>query len=464
MDHSDSTVSKIQFSADYDVVVVGGGTTGSSAALAAARGGAGKVAIVDTYGFLGGFAVSKCTWLGFHDPERRLVVRGIPLEIAERADALGGATAVYFDPIWNSAIYVNPTWLKVALGDMTREAGIDLYLHSLATSVRKSDDATVSGVIIHNKQGCQLLNARMVVDCTDTADVAVLAGARATFGRTCDGKPQVASTILDIGGVDMDELFKWFSAHPDQIRPFPLNPEILPGLLRKMRNGPVFGMGAFPSLVEQAVGDGVDFPRDRIVGIGFPQLGEMKLVTTRVENVDPNDVRNYSAAEMEGLRQIKGIMTFVNGYMPGGEKARVIGSSHQIGLRETRHIEGDYKLTGDDLMAGKIFDDVVALGAYHLDIHSPDHKGLETRQPPTYRIPYRSLLPRGLNNLLVAGRCISADHAAAASTRVIPISAAQGQAVGAAAAMAAAAGIPTRDLDIAGLQDTLRKQGAELDT
>ncbi len=91
----------------------------------------------------------------------------------------------------------------------------------------------------------------------------MLAGARATFGRACDGKPQVASTLLDIGGVDMYALFKWFSAHPYQIRPFPLNPEILPGLLRKMRKGPVFGMGAFPSMVEQAVCDGVvDFPRD----------------------------------------------------------------------------------------------------------------------------------------------------------------------------------------------------------
>ncbi len=107
---------------------------------------------------------------------------------------------------------------------------------------------------------------------------------------------------------------------------------------------------------------------------------------------------------------------------------------------------------------------VIALGAYHLDIHSPDHKGLETRQPPTYRIPYRSLLPQGLNNLLVAGRCISADHTAAASTRVIPISAAQGQAAGTAAALATMAGLSTRDLDIAELQYVLRKQGAELDT
>lgn len=453
---------RLQFEADYDVLVIGGGTTGTCAALAAARGGA-RVAIVDVYGFLGGFAVSKFTWLGFHDPRRRLVVKGIPLEITERVRALGGATEVYFDPIWNSSVGINPTWLKVALADMTREAGIDVYLHSLATGVRRRDAATVSGVIIHNKQGCQALDARVMVDCTDSADVAVLAGAAASFGRAGDGKPQVASTIVDIGGIDMEALFAWFAAHPDQIRPFPLAPETLKTLLARMRQGPVFGMGAFPALVEQAVADGVDFPRDRVIGIGFPQWGEMKLVTTRIPDVNPNDVRNYSAAELEGLRQIKGVMAFVRGYMPGGRQARVIGSSHQIGLRETRHITGDYLLTGADLMAGKAFDDTIALGAYHLDIHSPDHRGLETNQPPVYQIPYRCLLPRGLDNLLVAGRCISADHAAAASTRVIPISAAQGQAAGTAAALAAAAGVSTRKLDITALRDSLRRQGAELD-
>ncbi len=222
-------------------------------------------------------------------------------------------------------------------------------------------------------------------------------------------------------------------------------------------------MGAFPDLIAQAVREGVEFPRDRLVGIGFPHWGEMKLVTTRVENANPNDVRNYSAAELEGLRQIKGVMAFVNGYMPGGRNARIIGSSHQIGLRETRHVEGDYRLTGDDLMNGKRFDDAIALGAYHLDVHSPDHKGLETRQPPVYSIPYRCLLPRGLDNVLVAGRCVSADHGAAASIRVIPISAAQGQAAGAAAALAAAAGVATRDVAVKTLQNTLRMQGAELD-
>lgn len=449
-------------SGPYDVLVVGGGTTGVCAALAAARAGA-RTAIVDIYGFLGGFAVSKFTWLGFHDQRGRQVVKGLPHAIVARVKACGGATDVYRDPIWGSAVGVNPTWLKVVLGDLVREAGIEPWLHSLATAVRPAGPGRVGGVLVQNKEGTRLLRATVVVDCTDTADVAVLAGAKAVFGRRGDHRPQVASTIIDIGGVDMKVLLDWFAAHPDQIRPFPLPRATLRDLLARMRRGPVFGMGAFPDLVRQATAEGVDFPRDRLVGIAFPQWGEMKLVTTRVENVNPNDARNYSDAELEGLRQVKGVMDFVTRYMPGGRQARLIGSSHQIGLRETRHIEGDYQLTGADLMAGTAFPDVIALGAYHLDIHSPDHPGLETRQPPVYQVPYRCLLPRGLLNVLVAGRCIAADHEAAASVRVIPIAAAQGEAAGTAAAMAAAADGQVRGVPVADLQASLRGHGARLE-
>ncbi len=453
-------ISDIQFEADYDTVVIGGGTTGVNAALSAARTGA-KTAIVEYYGFLGGFATSKYTWLGFHDKQKRFVVRGIPLEIVERVKAVGGATAFYFDPIWNSSIGLNTTWLKVILGQMAKAEGIHLYLHSLATGVKKAGNR-VEGVYIHNKQGCQLLRAKTVIDCTDTCDAAVMAGAEYEFGRRKDGKPQVSSYTMDIGGIDMEELMGYFESHSDQIRQFEMDDETARSLISGMKHGPIFGMSAFSELVKQAVEDGVEFPRINLVGVGFPESGEMKLVTPRVENVNPNDVRNHSEAEMEGLRQFEGVMQFVNRYMPGGRKARLIGCGHTIGIRETRHIHGDYYLTGRDLVEGKRFDDVIALGAYHLDIHSPDHKGVESTHPPVYEIPYRSLLPKNLDNVLVAGRCISASHEASSSTRVIAISGAQGQAAGMAAALCALRGHGTRDLNVADLQNRLMENGAEL--
>ena len=133
-----------------------------------------------------------------------------------------------------------------------------------------------------------------------------------------------------------------------------------------------------------------------------------------------------------------------------------------IGIRETNHMVGEYRLTGDDLLVGSCFDDVIAMGGYHLDVHSPDHDGIETGLPQTYDIPYRSLIPRGIDGILVAGRAISADHLAISSTRVVPISMAQGQAAGTAAALAVSRGIQPRDVPVPELQGLLRADGAIL--
>lgn len=451
----------VQFEESFDVVVVGGGTTGVVAALAAARHGA-KTAIVEINGFLGGNATTNLPWFGFHNSERELVVRGIPLEIIERLHLMGGASEFHFDPIGNSVVAVNPSWLKIALARMLADAGVEMFLHSLAIGVA-TEGNRVTGVYIQNKQGCQQLVGEVFVDCTDTGDVAVKCGARYEFGRDTDNKVQASSYAFTVGGIDFAEMLSYFEANPDQLRPFPLDEATLENLLARMRTAPLFVIGAFPELMAKASQDGLTLPRDRMIGVCYPQTGEAVFVTSRVENVNANDVRNLSRAEIEGVLQIEQIMEFIKRYMPGGSAARLVGSAHQIGIRETRHIIGDYCLTGEDLLAGKRFDDVIALGGYHLDIHSPDRKGLEPyRRPPTYEIPYRSLLPQGVEGILVAGRIISANHEAESSTRVVAISAAQGQAAGTAAALAVKAGVLPRVLDVHMLQAALIKDGAEI--
>ncbi len=429
----------------YDVIVVGGGTTGACAALAAARQGA-STALIEINGFLGGNAATGLPWLGFHHPDGKLVVKGVIYEILQRLQADGGASDFIMDPIAGSAAAVNPVWLKIVLAEMMKKDNVDAHLHSLASEV-EVENGHIGSVIVRSKEGAQSLAADVVVDCTDSADVAVLAGARYCLGREGDHKTQVASYAFTVGGIDMQAMLDYFERNPDQIRPFPLPKDTLSRLVEQMRAAPLFVLGAFPKLVEKAVADGLDLPRKQIVGIGYPREGEMLLVTTRVGNVNPGSVRSYSEAELEGQMQIRPVFEFIRRYMPGGSQARLLGSAHQIGIRETRHVFGDYWLTGEDLMAGKRFPDAVARGGYHLDIHSPDHKGLETNQPPVYDIPYRSLLPQGLENVLVAGRCISADHQAMSSTRVIPIAAATGEAAGKAAAIAARRKIGLRDIN-----------------
>lgn len=429
---------------NYDVIIVGGGTTGVCAAVAAARNGA-DVALVEINGFLGGNAAAGLPWLGFHHPDGTLVADGVIHEILQRLQSVGGASKFIKDPIAGSAVAVNSVWLKIVLAELMTEENVDMYLHSLASEVEVKN-GRVESVLIRSKEGAQSLNAKVIVDCTDSADVAVLAGAQYCLGREGDHKTQVASYTFSVGGIDMEAMLKYFEENPDQIRPFPMPEKVQLRLVEQMRSAPLFILGAFPKLVEKAVADGLDFPRRQIVGIGYPREEEMLLVTTRVADVNPNDVRAHSWAELEGQKQVRPVFEFIKQYMPGGADARLLASAHQIGVRETRHVFGDYWLTGDDLMAGRKFPDAIARGGYHLDVHSPDHKGLETSQPPVYEIPYRSLLPQGLENVLVAGRCISADHQAMSSTRVIPIAGATGEGSGRAAALSLEKDITLREL------------------
>lgn len=453
---------EIQFEADYDVIIVGGGTTGCCAAIASARGGA-KTAIVEYNAFLGGNMTSGLPWLGFHSyEEKRMVVKGIPLEIIERLQKIGGASEFLYDPICSSAVGVNGTLLKVVLAEMAEEEKIDVYFHSLAIAARK-DGNQVTGVYIQNKQGCQLLKAKVTIDCTDSADVCVLAGAKYEKGRRSDNKVQVASYILRVGQINIDEMVDYFEKNPDQMRPFTISSSVLNEMIRQMRTAPLFILGAFPELIAKAKASGINYGRDRLIGVAYPKQREIILVASRVENVVPNDVRNYSRAELLGIKQSKVIIELLRKYIPGCQNAQILSGGSQIGIRESRHVFGDYYLTGEDLLSGKKFKDVIALGAYHLDIHSPDHEGLESKRPPVYQIPFRSLVVNGMEGLMVAGRGISASHEAMASTRITPISAAQGHAAGTAAALSVKYGVLPRCVDTKKLQAKLILENAQLD-
>lgn len=441
----------------YQTIVIGGGTTGVCAAIAAARGGA-QVLLVELNGFLGGNAANGLAWLGFHSLDGRQMVGGLPWEIITRLQAMGGATDFQDDPICGSCVGVDPTLLKILLHRMVRESGVTVRLHSMFSSVRALPDGWE--VTLCEKQGMVKIEADVVIDCTDTGDVAASAGASLRFGRDTDGKPQISSVVLRVGGVDMDAFCGYFQNHPDQLRPFPLTDAQQRFLVGSMREAPVFVMGAFPDLIAKAHADGLSYPRDRLIGTGNAQTGELTLVASRVEGVNPNNTMNHTAAEMDGLEQTMGIMRLLWEYLPGCERARLLSAGHSIGVRETRHLEGRYWLTGDDLMTAKAIEDTIAHGAYHLDVHSPDHHGLETRKPKPYSVPFRICQPVGMDRLLVAGRAVSGDQAAESSIRVIPILGAIGQACGTAAAMSLGTGASTNAVDIQALQAKLKMDGA----
>ncbi len=443
---------------DYDVMVVGGGTTGIAAALAAAREGA-RTALVEALGFLGGNSAAVPAWLGFHDGVGERVVGGIAQEIVERLQRRKGATPVYTDPICGSVVGIDLSAWKLLALEAVREAGVDTLLHSRAVAVDLKGPA-VCAVLCMDRAGLRRLGARAVVDCTDAGDVVRAAGGRLRRGRESDGLMQVASWTFAVEGVNFPALFDHYRRVPGDIRPFP-------GVdggerLRRMASDEVFVIGSFRSLIARARREGMSLPRDIFPGVAFPRLGRVFSVATRVEEADPLDARSLTRAEFAGAGQVPLWLDFLRRYVPGFQDCRLAWTPHQIGLRETCHTEGDYTLTADDLMAGRQFDDAIARGGYHMDVHPPDHAGLDTRRPPAYTIPYRCLLPRGIQGLLVAGRCISATHEAMASTRVIPIGMALGQAAGVAAALAARSGVEPRAVPVALLQARLREADALL--
>jgi hypothetical protein len=199
---------------------------------------------------------------------------------------------------------------------------------------------------------------------------------------------------------------------------------------------------------------------------GTPREHELSVNSTRVTGVLGTDVWDLTYAEWQSRRQMRQIAAFLRRYVPGFEHSYIVQSGVNIGVRETRRIIGEYQLTAADVLEARKFDDVIARGAYPIDIHNPTGSGTILQRLPAgeaYDIPLRCLLPQGVDRLVVAGRCISGTHEAHSSYRVMPIAMATGQAAGVCAALAArAAGKTPRDLPAAQVQQELKRQGADL--
>ncbi len=450
----------------YDVVVVGGGSTGVTAAIAAARVGA-TTALIEHYGFLGGNAATGLGWVGFHARDGRRVVGGIGYEWHSMLRSRGGATSFWLDPVCGSVSAVNSHWLKLTAAHMVKQAGVDVYLHALVVDVETEagEDGMpeVRSLLVQSRGGVTRMHVKTVIDCTDSGAVARLSGAPWVRGRTSDNKVQVGSWAFQVSGVDFDALYAYLRENPEEIRPFKLSSAVLARLVEQMAHADVFVMGAFKSLIAEANRQGMNLPRENLPGIAVRPERRLTVVATRIEDVDPDDMTSFSGAECEGARQAALWIEFLQRFAPGCQDIRLSGSPHQVGIREANHIIGEYVLTGEDVVQGAEFDDAIALGAYHVDIHSPDHAGIDSNLAPVYQIPYRSLIAKDIEGLLLAGRPISATHEAMASTRVIPISMALGQAAGVAAALACQHGGRVRVTPIRTLQERLSQDGALLE-
>jgi len=419
---------------EVDVLVCGGGPAGFCAALAAARAGA-KTLLIEQTNCLGGIATAGghnhlCLYTSWGTNE--LVVGGIPLEMARRVVDLG------YGVMNRGNVDFELPGMKLALEQLAAEAGVKLLYHTLFADAIVADGRIV-GACIQNKTGRQAVLAKRIVDATGDADVAASAGAPYEMGRPGDGACQPATLMFTIGGVDWERVqaFRdgngqlehvWKAAQDaGDMEPF---------------QSQIMGWWWTPTCPDQ-------------VGVNF----------THLVGVDCTDAESITAATVEGRRQAFHMIPVFRKYVPGMEDCYLISTAALLGTRESRRVVGEVMLTDEDILRRRPWEDAVCYGSFFIDVHNCTGPGMdgETYRPEKgfrYAIPYRCLVPKEIDNLLVAGRCISTTHRALGSTRVMPQCAALGQAAGTAAAMSIDADTTPRALAPAALQLTLRAGGA----
>jgi len=281
-----------------------------------------------------------------------------------------------------------------------------------------------------------------------------MAGGSTIKGRSADGKAQPMTMMMRVGGVDLDEVKAYMVTHPTEFWK--------DSRIDKLSEWPLTGVSGFFSLWEAHRPP--EIPRNLVLFFAGMRPGEAYVNTTRVIDRDPTRVDAMTEAEIEGRAQVWSVLGFLQQYIPGFADSYLLETGAQIGVRESRRLQGQTVLTTEDIVRGRRFDDVIARNGYQIDIHDPEGKDLVNQElvEGAYDIPYGALVSSDLSNVLVAGRAVSCSEEAFASLRTTPSCMAIGQAAGAAAALAASSGCTPAEVEVTTLQETLIKQGAEL--
>ena len=442
-----------------DVIVIGGGPAGMCAAIAAAREGV-RVLLVEQGGCLGGSATQGLVgpFMTCYDRKgENMIIRGLFEEIVDRMVARGWAlhpSVIRAGTGFTSWIVVGhdhvtpfePEGLKRVMDDMTEEAGVKLLFHTHFLQPILEGKA-VTGAVVSSKRGIEIIRGKVLIDCTGDGDVAARAGVPFEMGNEELGLIQPATMFFHVHGVDATAL----------------EADIQANIHNFYRKDGV-NYRSLHWRVAEARANG-DWPLQR-VSIGLfrmPRPDEWCINTSRIMGVDSTDNESLTAAEVTGRRQAEIIMNFLNKYVPGCENARLTATASRVGIRESRHIRGDCHLAADDLISARVPEDSILLAANSVDVHGrfgPTSNEYTPIEGDFYGIPYRCLLPQGVENLLMAGRCVSADSTAAGAIRVMPPCMGMGQAAGTAAALAVMQQITPRQLDARQLRQRLRENKA----
>jgi len=429
-----------------DVIIVGGGPSGACAAIASARNGADTL-LVERYGFLGGMMTAGLVNClnGFRNQGKPApqAISGIAQEVAERMKEAGGAYVPEGGVPY--CVVFEPETAKLVLSEMAEESGVNVLLHTVATNPIK-ETGSASGVVVHNKSGRTAFTGDVVVDCTGDGDIAAACGAAYEVGREEDGATLPAQMLIRMRGVDAVRLGSWIQGEKEGVSAL-YDIEPLDTIREASEEGKPFGVSGL------SIGGDQDRSVSCVVWRDWSLLW-----ATEPQSIDCTEGQEISEAEMStrtGIRELAGRMKGI----PGFEESVLEQSATQIGVRETRRIVGEYVIDESDVLEGARFDDSIAVGANPMACLGRrillGHGGFE--------IPFRALLPRELEGLILAGRCISTTHEAHGSIRAMATCMATGEAAGTAAALCVEDGLIPRHLGMPKLRERLEGQGALID-